>query len=215
MPTLNAKNLTLNQVHRTFGFQMQLNGSFTSLLSLETLTEFEQQQLLEIQEYFNSYLIAGKISEGQVKFLFLSPLMRLAHFFHYSVEITLEENIEQINVEDGDTVITGRMDILGVKNAQAIGLPRFWILLIEAKNSEISELNGLPQLLTYAFKSLKQQESIWGLATNGVSYRFVYIQPGKPPTYQLMPEVNLIDFERAIELLQVLKAICKLQVIGS
>jgi len=30
-----------------------------------------------------------------------------------------------------------------------------------------------------------------------------------------MPEVNLIDSERAIELLQVLKAICKLQIVGS
>ena len=191
---------------------MQMNGSVTALLSLENLTEFERQQLLEIREDFNNYLIAGKISEGQVKFLFLSPLMKLARFFHHPVEITLEENIEQINIEDDDTVITGRMDILGVKNAQAAGLPRFWILLIEAKNSEANELNGLPQLLTYAFKSLEQQESIWGLTTNGVGYRFVYIQSGEPPTYQLMPEMNLIDSERAVELLQVLKA-CKLQIV--
>ena len=167
MPTLNAKNLTLNEVHRTFGFQMQLNGSFTPLLSLETLTEFEQQQLLEIREYFNKYLLAGKISEGQVKFLFLSPLMKLVDFFRYPIEITLEENIAQINIEDGDTIITGRMDILGVKNALITVLPRFWILLIEAKNSEANEINGLPQLHTYAFKSKEQQKSIWGLTDKG------------------------------------------------
>jgi hypothetical protein len=39
----------------------------------------------------------------------------------------------------------------------------------------------------------------------------VYLQQGNSPTYQLLPELNLIDSERTIQLLQVLKAICKLQ----
>lgn len=110
---------------------------------------------------------------------------------------------------DEDTTITGRIDILAVNNAKNIN-PYFWILVIETKNSQIDALAGLPQLLTYAFGSLEHQESAWGLTTNGVSYRFVYLQAGNPLTYQLMPEVNLIDTERAVQLLQILKAICKL-----
>ena len=82
--------------------------------------------------------------------------------------------------------------------------------MIETKNSQIDPLAGLPQLLTYAFQSLEHQQSVWGLTTNGTSYRFVYLLRGNPQTYQLLPEVNLIDPERAIELLQVLKALCKL-----
>lgn len=51
--------------------------------------------------------------------------------------------------------------------------------------------------------------TVWGLTTNGISYRLVYLQSGNPLIYQLMPELNLIDFERSIQLLQVLKAICR------
>lgn len=90
-----------------------------------------------------------------------------------------------------------------------------WILVIETKNSTVDVFTGLPQLLTYAFKSLEQQTSVWGLATNGRSYQFVQLRRGNPPTYQLMPELNLIDRDRSIQLLQVFKAICRLQNVQS
>jgi len=68
----------------------------------------------------------------------------------------------------------------------------------------------LPQLLTYAYNSLKGQPSVWGLVTNGLQYLFVQIRQGNSPTYQLMPMFDLMYSEPAIQLLQVLKAICKL-----
>jgi len=67
----------------------------------------------------------------------------------------------------------------------------------------------MAQLLTYAHKTLENQTSVWGLTTNGLSYWFIHIQQGNPPTYRILPEVNLIDSERSIQLLQILKAICK------
>ncbi|WP_228042048.1 MULTISPECIES: hypothetical protein [unclassified Tychonema] len=60
-------------------------------------------------------------------------------------------------------------------------------------------------------KSLQQQSSVWGLTTNGESYRFVRVMRGNSCTYQILPELNLIERGRSSELLQVLKAICKLQ----
>ena len=104
------------------------------------------------------------------------------------------------------------MDILAVNKATPTitGIP-FWILVIETKNSLAEVFAGLPQLLTYAYKSLEHQTSVWGLTTNGLRYQFVYLQSGTPPTYQLLPELNLIEPERTIQLLQVLKAICNLQ----
>ncbi len=81
--------------------------------------------------------------------------------------------------------------------------------MIEAKNSSVSALEGLPQLLTYAYKNLEPKNLVWGLTTNGLNYWFVYLQQGNPPTYQLLPELNLIESERSLQLLQVLKAICK------
>lgn len=211
MTTLNASNLSLGDVHRIFGFQRQYNSSFTPLLSLEPLTESEQQELVQIRDDFDNYLAESKVDEGLVKALTTFPLMRLAGFYRSPIKIILEEDIERVNIEDEETVITGRSDILAVnKTKLTTANVYFWVLVIESKNSSVDSSAGLPQLLTYAYNSLKHQESGWGLTTNGRSYQFVYIQRGNPPTYQLMPELNLMESERSIQLLQVLKAICKL-----
>jgi hypothetical protein len=138
--------------------------------------------------------------------------MRLAGFYRSPIKMRLEENIARINIIDEDTNITGRLDILAVNKtiATTTNIP-FWVLVIEAKNSEIAPSAGLPQLLTYAYKSLERQRVVWGLTTNGAHYQFVYIQQGNPPIYQLMPFLNLMDLESSVQILQVLKAICKLQ----
>jgi hypothetical protein len=82
-----------------------------------------------------------------------------------------------------------------------------WIVVIESKNSGVDALAGLPQLLTYAHHSLENQKTVWGLTTNGVSYRFVSLQSGSPSTYHILPEVNLVDLDRALQLLQILKSL--------
>ena len=120
MTTLNAKNLTLGDVQRILGFQAQYDGSFTPLLSLEPLTEFEQQELTQIRNDFLYYLFASKVSEGLVKALTTFPLLRLAGFYRYPIEIALEENIADIRIEDEDTLITGRFDIIAVNQATKI-----------------------------------------------------------------------------------------------
>lgn len=209
--TLDASNLRLKDVQSLLKLTEQLNDSFTSLLSLENLTEFEQQELQVIRNIFREYYSEGKISEGQIKFLFLAPLMKLAGFYNSSIKITLEENIADISVEDEDTNIKGRMDILAVtKTQERIVTTPFWILVIESKNSSFNASEGLPQLLTYAYKSLKNQTSVWGVTTNGMDYQFVYLQQGNPPIYQLLPKLDITRSESSIELLQVFKSICQL-----
>jgi hypothetical protein len=124
----------------------------------------------------------------------------------------LEQDIDDIVIEDEDTEIKGRFDILAVNKEQPTAIDvAFWVLVIESKNSSINAFEGLPQLLTYAHESLEHQKIVWGLTTNGMQYQFVLIRQGNPLTYQQMPLLNLMDSESAIELLQVLKAICKLQ----
>ncbi|MGB3265014.1 MAG: restriction endonuclease subunit R [Microcoleus sp.] len=215
---LEASQLSLNDVRRLLKLERQTEGSFTDFFSLEPLTDFEHQELLQISNDFWRYLEVGKVSEELVKFLSLSPLMRLTGFFKVPVVLTMEDSIP-IEVEDEDTLIKGRLDILAVNQPDAeLAATKFWILVVEAKNSalakpskRIAPLTGLPQLLTYAYKSLQQQSSVWGLTTNGESYRFVRVTRGNPCTYQILPELNLIDRERSLLLAQVLKAICKLQ----
>ncbi|MEH2412747.1 restriction endonuclease subunit R [Nostoc sp.] len=207
--TVEASSLSLNDVHRFLKLDKLSTGSFTDFLNLEPLTEFEQQDLLRIRSDFERYLNAGKISEGLVKFLTIAPLMRLAGFYDVPIRLTMEDSIA-IAVEDEDRRITGRMDILAINSPQSNIAPPFWVLVIETKNSAVNVIEGLPQLLTYAFKSLEQQSSVWGLVTNGQLYQFVYLRRDQQLTYQLMPLLNLNESPDAIELLQVFKAICKL-----
>ena len=212
MTTINAKNLTLNQVSDFLKFQQLFNNdTYPSLLSLEPLTEFEQLELVQIRNDFREYLSFERVSEGLVQALTTFPLMRLAGFYRSPLKMSLEENIANITIEDEDTTITGRFDILAINKEKQIAADiAFWILVIESKNSLIAPRAGLPQLLTYAYKSLEYQESVWGLATSGEFYQFVNIRRGNPPTYQLMPFLTLMEPESSVVLLQVLKAICKL-----
>lgn len=212
MTTLIAKKLTLRQVHELLHFEEQLDGSFTPWLSLEPLTDIEQQELDQIRQDFLAYLIDGKVLEGQIKLLVIGPLLRLAGFYRSPIKISLEQDIADIVIEDEDTTIKGRFDILSINKEQPIATDiAFWVLVIEAKNSSVNSFEGLPQLLTYAYKSLQHQELVWGLTTNGTDYRLVLLRQGNSPTYQHMPLLNLMDRESAIQLLQVLKAICKRQ----
>ena len=205
---LEASNLSLKDGQRLLSLERQVNHCFTSLLSLSPLTEVEQQDLDEICTNFYDYYTERKISEGEVKFLTISPLMWLSGFYSSKIKISLEEKIADIFVEDEDTLIKGRMDILAVHKIQSTTTTPFWILVIETKNVTVNAFEGLPQLLTYAYKGLENQAAVWGLTTNGMNYQFVYLEKGNPSTYHLLPDLNVIYPERSIELLQVLKAIC-------
>jgi len=211
MINLDASSLTMEDVYRLLKFEEHLNDSITSLLSLEPLTELEHQEVLKIREVFRSYHNAGKVSEGQVRLLPIAQLLWFSGFYQPHIKITLEEGIAQIDIKDEDTIIKGRMDILAVSRLQnRRTIIPFWILLLETQNTTIDALEGLPQLLTYAYKNIEEQAAVWGVTTNGMNYQFVYIQQGEHPTYQLLPELSLIRPEQTIQLLQVLKAICKL-----
>jgi hypothetical protein len=205
MVMLTAKEITLEQVDRLLPLREQLEPlSFSSLLTLEPLSDRERQEIIQIRNDYRAYLRPGKVLEGQIQFLVLAPLLRLAGFYQPPIYLSLEQGIAPIEILDKDTKITGRMDLLASRRDQST---QIWILVVETKNSEASPRAGLPQLLTYASQSLTQQPSVWGLATNGEQFRFVYLQAGDPPTYQLLPELNLMDDDRALQLLQILKAV--------
>ncbi|NJP09273.1 MAG: type I restriction enzyme HsdR N-terminal domain-containing protein [Leptolyngbyaceae cyanobacterium RU_5_1] len=211
MQAVDASKLTLRDVHRLLHLEEQLDKSQIPALPLEPLTEAEQQDLSKIRADFRRYLLEEKISEGLVKFLSLAPLLRLTGFYDVPIRLTMETSLEII-VEDEDTKISGRLDLLALSSVQysEAGAP-FWALVIETKNSSIEVRQGLPQLLTYAHKSLNQQPIVWGVVTNGLQFLFVRLQKGNLSTYHLLPELYLLDEDRSLKLVQVLKALCKLQ----
>lgn len=213
MTSLPASHLTLQAVHQQFGLQRGYGDSYSELLSLEPLTDYEQQDLLQTREDWNDHLATGSVSEGQAKLLSIGPLLRLARFYHRPLKILAEEGMMQIKVVDGEQTITGRLDILIINPQQLTpSSTPFWVLVIESKGSAISPAAGLPQLLAYAYSRLQQQQQVWGLVSNGEYYRFVQLQAGTPPQYVLLPSLNLTDLHSAQQLVQVLKAIRKAQI---
>ena len=205
MVTLQAKILTLNEVHQLRDLQPSVQRvRFTDVLNLPDLTEWEMAEMAQIRIDFQAYWQAGKVLEGQVQLLVLAPLLRLAGYYRSPIQLSLEQAIAEIMLDDEDAKITGRLDLLAARRGVVTPL---WVLVVESKNSQVDALNGLPQLLTYASQSLTSQESVWGLATNGFSYYFVRLISGETLSYQLLPELNLLDSDRALVLLQVLKGI--------
>ena len=163
MTTINAENLTLAEVHRLLKIEKLPNGSFSSLLSLKPLTPFEQQEIVQISNDFNNYLVEGRVLEGLVKALTTFPLLRLAGYHKSPLKLNLEQDIADIFIEDEDTLIAGRLDIVAVNKTQKTSTNvKFWVLVIGSKNSSIAPSAGLPQLLTYVYKSLESQQLIWG-----------------------------------------------------
>ncbi|MBE9060255.1 restriction endonuclease subunit R [cf. Phormidesmis sp. LEGE 11477] len=213
MNLLNASSLSVAEVENHLGFQeVEILGRYLDVLPLDKLSTAERKDVVKIAKDFRHYLKAGKVSEGLIKALTIFPLLRLAGFYSHPVELKVEEDIAQITVEDDDKVIKGRYDILAINHAaKTEGVP-LWIVVAEAKNSEIACRSGLPQLLTYAYQSLSDQGSVWGLVTNGLNYQFVLMYGDKSPMYQMFPLLHLLDPTQAEQLGQILKALCALRV---
>jgi hypothetical protein len=215
MVLLRAHELTLKSVHDRLGFVRGYADGFETF-ELAALDEAEVRELLDIRSQFDGlrptgghrYLVEGSVLESQVRLLAVNPLLRLSGFHQAPITIRVEESIAPIDLPDSR--ITGRMDLLAIRKAQSLEQPDFWVLVVESKESGADAMQGLAQLLTYAYGSLAQQQTVWGLTTNGISYRFVQIEAGQPPRYWVMPELNLLDTRSAKQLLQVLKAICQL-----
>ncbi|NJM46673.1 MAG: restriction endonuclease subunit R [Alkalinema sp. RU_4_3] len=205
MVTVQANTLRLKDVHERLGYQRYYADQFEDFLILTELTDHETTELLNIRSEFDRYLVEGNVLEGQVRILSVNPLLRLSGFNRAPITIEVELAIEPIELPESQ--ITGRMDLLAIRRGKSA--PDFWVLVVESKESGADAMQGLSQLLTYAYTSLQEQRSVWGLATNGINYQFVQIQAGQPPQYFLLPELNLLHRSSASSLLQVLKAICQ------
>jgi hypothetical protein len=217
MTLLRAKEMTLEDAQRLLGFSPVWDGEFEDFLVLPDLDELERVELARLRSELLDYLTLGKMSEGQAQVIAILPLLRLAGYSRLPIQYRVEEGIARIYIEDEDTHIRGRFDIVAV-NRSVIPSERIpsersqallWILVVESKNLEASEFAGIAQMLTYAYTSFDHQSAVWGLVTNGANYQFFYVKqsPEGHRTYHYMPSLSLIRQNRSQELLQVLKAI--------
>jgi hypothetical protein len=208
MVTLRARDITLKETSELLGFRAKYDGRFEGFLTLKPLTPQAQKGLNQIVDNFKVYLGEGKISEGQARHISINPILELAGYHQPPIELRIEENIQRIDVKDKDTHIQGRLDLVAVnRTVKTSSTSLLWVLIVESKNIDASEFNGIAQMLTYAHGSLAHQSAVWGLVTNGATYQFFHIQKGDTPTYQYLPSLRLLEADRACQLIQVLTAI--------
>jgi hypothetical protein len=212
MVTLRAREITLEDVEDLLGFSPLYDGGFGDFLTLRSLSDAESSELSRIRSNFLTYIRRGKVSEGQARQISIDPILRLAGYDQAPIELRIEEDIQRIYIEDKDTHIRGRFDLVAVNRmVKTTATSLLWVLIVESKNLAASEFAGIAQMLTYAHTSLEHQSAVWGLVTNGATYQFFHIlKDGLKDgavTYQYMPSLSLLEADRAIQLLQVLNAI--------
>ncbi|MBG1243219.1 Uma2 family endonuclease [Nostoc sp. NZL] len=98
MTILNARNLSLEEVQRLFGFQEQYSESFSNYLSLEPLLEVEQQELLQIR----------------------NDLWKKESTVSYAASIPLVVEVVSTNWDDDYYTKQGKYE--------GIGIPEYWVV---------------------------------------------------------------------------------------
>lgn len=174
--TIPATDIDLAQLKNTFGLERYYDPKFFREWqeSLSELSDTEKQTLDGVKADY-LHLSTYEILEPIVKMVVLSPLLKLAGFYCPPFYMAAEQVVE-ISSLDGETIVSGRIDILIFK-------PEFWIAAIEAKRARYSVVAGIPQLLAYMLASPNSSRPVYGLVATGQEFLFLKLIRGNKPRY--------------------------------
>ena len=174
---------------------------FSEWLGVSTdVSEFEKFWLDRVQANFSSLLEDPLILENSVKMLVLSPLLDLAGFYQPPYRLETATSIE-IEAEDEGEIIRGRIDALILRE-------KFWLVVIESKQSDFTVTKALPQTLTYMLGSPNPERATFGMITNGNDFLFLKLIQQPTPQYansRLFSSIN--PGNELYEVLDILKRI--------
>lgn len=175
---------------------------FTEWLEAEdSLSDFEKRSFDRLKNRYFSYVDKGKIAEGTVKIIILSPLLELMGLCDPPFEIQGEKFVK-FEIEAGggeeELILEGYIDALAVRD-------RVWVVLIESKRNGFSVRQALPQTLAYMMANRNSQNPSFGMIMNGEDYIFIKLdrQVGK---YSLSKKFTL-DNPQNNELYEVVRIV--------
>lgn len=205
--TILASEIPLHKLEADFGLQFIEDGQFFRewVDDLPELMEFERQFLDRVKSSYLNLVKYPPMLENTVKMVVLSPLLHLAGFFLPPFYIKTEQEVE-IAVEDEETIVKGKIDILVLKQG-------FWVLAIESKREAISPEVGLAQILSYMLANPDNDLPSLGMLTNGSYFRFVKLTKQDSPRYALSDSFDIRN--RDNQLYNVLKIMKRLAQIFS
>lgn len=157
----------LNEAHDKFNLSQADSPEFFTqwFECLPNINDAEKASLDRLKNRYLYYLAYGAISEGTVNIIILSPLLELLGLCDPPYKIRGEQYV-QVAIEQGDTILQGRIDALVVQNM-------LWIVLIEAKQYGFSVLQALPQTLAYMMANPNSENPVFALMMTGEDYMFV------------------------------------------
>jgi predicted type IV restriction endonuclease len=131
-------------------------------------------------------------------------LFELAGFYDapYRVKSEASITIAAIVEDDDDAApktLRGRIDFLVLQN-------QFWQAVIESKETTFDIENGIPQILSYMVGMPSEQNTVFGMVTNGTNFIFIKLQRGNSIVYDFSDVFSMLSRDNCLYLiLQILK----------
>ncbi|MCD8486302.1 MAG: restriction endonuclease subunit R [Desertifilum sp.] len=200
--TLQAKDIDLRYLIDNFGLQLVQDDLFFPEWqeNLPEITDLDKQLLDKVKAGYLNLLNYPPLLEDAIRMAILDPLLFIGDFYLAPFYVKSEEPIE-INLEDKETLIKGKIDTLVLKD-------QFWVMVIESKRASFSIEAGLPQILTYMLANPHSGQPSFGMITTGGS--FVFIKLVKNATLQYATSNIFYLRNRGNELYSVLSILKKL-----
>ncbi|MEM9213691.1 MAG: type I restriction endonuclease subunit R [Cyanobacteria bacterium P01_F01_bin.150] len=203
-----SKNiLTMAAVQQRFGVVPSADPAFFTEWSqaLPALTQSDLEILDQVKARFDRHRHQGPLAEGTINQLLISPLLTLAGLYDAPFFVSTEPSLE-IEIEDRDEVLRGRIDTLIVQD-------QFWALVIESKSTIAFSL-ALPQAMTYMMANPYPDRPVYGLISNGDEFMFIKMLTQGLPQYDLSNVFSLLIPRRnqLQDILQILRQIRQIMV---
>lgn len=191
-----ATEVTLRTLKQSLNLQLATDAQFFSEWQgeIELISDLDQRSLDRVKGNYLDLLEDPPVLENSVKMVMLGPLLDLAGFYRRPFRIRSESSID-IELEDANTVIRGRIDVLVLNEL-------LWLIVIESKRSDFSVTRALPQTLAYMLGNPDRSRSTFGFITNGTEFLFLKAQI--QPTAQYATSRLFSLFNPGNELYQVL-----------
>ena len=175
--TIQAKNVTLEELQTLFGLQLVRDEDFFREWQdeLPEITDFQTRQLDQIKAGYFNLLEHSPLLDKIISLSIVSPLLLTGEFYLHPFYIKPEKSVE-ISEEDEGVIIKGSLDTLVLKG-------QLWLMVIESKRVSFSIEAGLAQILAYMLANPNPEKPSYGMIATGGSFIFVKLVNGESPRY--------------------------------
>ncbi len=175
--TIQAKNVTLEELQTLFGLQLVRDEDFFREWQdeLPEITDFQTRQLDQIKAGYFNLLEHPPLLEKTISLSIVSPLLFTGEFYLQPFYIKPEKSVE-ISEEDEGVIIKGSLDTLVLKD-------QLWLMVVESKRVSFSIEAGLAQILAYLLANPNPEKPGYGMISTGGSFIFVKLVNGESPRY--------------------------------